>query len=108
MRILHTAPRETASDWSCYFLPIAFFVRAIAAFFLDSCDSDSILVTTKVQGMSRPDQTRASSQEKFMISLLGNVVAIFATIFLGERPNMREWLGIVLVGVGVLILGFKR
>jgi transporter family protein len=36
------------------------------------------------------------------------LVAIFATIFLGERPNMREWLGIVLVGVGVLILGFKR
>ncbi|MEI7462306.1 MAG: EamA family transporter [Pirellula sp.] len=36
------------------------------------------------------------------------MVAIFATIFLGERPNMREWLGIVLVGVGVLILGFKR
>jgi transporter family protein len=36
------------------------------------------------------------------------MVAIFTTIFLGERPNMREWLGIVLVGVGVLILGFKR
>ena len=36
------------------------------------------------------------------------LVAIFATIFLGERPNMREWFGIVLVGVGVLILGFKR
>ena len=36
------------------------------------------------------------------------LVAIFATIFLGERPNMREWLGIVLVGVGGLILGFKR
>ena len=36
------------------------------------------------------------------------MVAIFATAFLGERPNMREWFGIVLVGVGVLILGFKR
>jgi hypothetical protein len=51
MRILHTAPRETASDWSCYFLPIAFFVRAVAAFFLDSCDSDSIFVIAEVQGM---------------------------------------------------------
>ena len=36
------------------------------------------------------------------------MVAIFATVFLGERPNMREWFGIVLVGVGVLVLGFKR
>ena len=36
------------------------------------------------------------------------MVAVFATIFLGERPNLREWLGIALVGVGVIILGFKR
>ena len=36
------------------------------------------------------------------------MVAIFATIFLGERPNLREWLGIALVGLGVIILGFKR
>ncbi|MBW8875671.1 MAG: EamA family transporter [Acidobacteria bacterium] len=36
------------------------------------------------------------------------LVAIFATIFLHERPSPREWLGILLVGVGVVILGFKR
>ena len=36
------------------------------------------------------------------------MVAIFATIFLGERPNVREWFGIALVGLGVIILGFKR
>jgi transporter family protein len=36
------------------------------------------------------------------------MVAIFATAFLGERPNLREWFGIALVGVGVIILGFKR
>ena len=36
------------------------------------------------------------------------MVAIFATIFLGERPNLREWLGIAMVGLGVIILGFKR
>jgi len=40
------------------------------------------------------------------LSLL--LVALFATVFLGERPNLREWLGIALVGVGVLVLGFKR
>jgi bacterial/archaeal transporter family protein len=35
-------------------------------------------------------------------------VAFFAVMFLGERPNLREWLGIALVGVGVIILGIKR
>ena len=36
------------------------------------------------------------------------LVALFAVIFLGERPSGREWLGISLVGLGVVILGFKR
>jgi bacterial/archaeal transporter family protein len=36
------------------------------------------------------------------------MVAMFATAFLGERPNLREWLGIAMVGLGVIILGFKR
>ena len=36
------------------------------------------------------------------------LVAIFAFIFLGERPMLREWSGIFLVGAGVVILGLKR
>jgi len=36
------------------------------------------------------------------------LVAVFAVIFLHERPGVREWLGIIMVGAGVLILGFKR
>lgn len=36
------------------------------------------------------------------------LVAIFSVVFLGERPSMREWLGIALVACGVLILAFKR
>lgn len=36
------------------------------------------------------------------------LVAIFATVFLGERPNLREWLGITLVGIGVVVLSLKR
>jgi bacterial/archaeal transporter family protein len=40
------------------------------------------------------------------LSLL--LVAVFAVMFLQERPTAREWLGILLVGAGVLILGFKR
>jgi transporter family protein len=36
------------------------------------------------------------------------LVAVFAVIFLGERPAPREWVGIALVAAGVLVLGFKR
>ena len=40
------------------------------------------------------------------LSLL--LVAVFAVLFLHERPSVREWTGIIMVGVGVLVLGFKR
>jgi transporter family protein len=36
------------------------------------------------------------------------LVAVFAFAFLGERPSLREWGGIALVGAGVLVLGLKR
>ncbi len=40
------------------------------------------------------------------LSLL--LVAVFAFLFLNERPSVREWVGILMVGAGVLVLGFKR
>ena len=42
--------------------------------------------------------------DKFSLVL----VAIFAFIFLGERPSTHEWMGIALVASGVLMLAFKR
>jgi bacterial/archaeal transporter family protein len=36
------------------------------------------------------------------------LVAVFAVVFLGERPAGREWLGISLVGAGALLLALKR
>ena len=36
------------------------------------------------------------------------LVAIFAVVFLDERPDAREWLGIAMVASGVLVLAFKR
>jgi transporter family protein len=36
------------------------------------------------------------------------LAVVFAFVFLGERPSVREWLGILMVGVGVVILGWKR
>lgn len=35
------------------------------------------------------------------------LVAIFAFVFLGESPIAREWLGILMVGAGVIVLGLK-
>ncbi|MBS1209097.1 MAG: EamA family transporter [Proteobacteria bacterium] len=40
------------------------------------------------------------------LSLL--LVAVFAVIFLGERPSAMSWFGILLVGAGVVVLGLKR
>lgn len=36
------------------------------------------------------------------------LVAVFAVAFLGERPSMREWSGIALVGAGVLLLTLRK
>lgn len=39
------------------------------------------------------------------LSLL--LVAVFAFVFLGERPSFHEWFGILMVGAGVLLLALK-
>ena len=36
------------------------------------------------------------------------MVAVFATIFLGERPSLRDWTGIAMIGGGVLVLALRR
>ncbi len=36
------------------------------------------------------------------------LVALFAVAFLGERPATREWVGILMVAGGVVVLAFKR
>jgi transporter family protein len=36
------------------------------------------------------------------------LVAVFAFAFLGERPSLREWVGIGMVAAGVLVLALKR
>ncbi len=40
------------------------------------------------------------------LSLL--LVAIFAVIFLRERPSIREWTGILLIGIGVVVLALRK
>lgn len=35
------------------------------------------------------------------------LVVLFAVIFLGERPSIQEYIGILLIGVGVLTIALK-
>ena len=35
-------------------------------------------------------------------------VALGSFVFLGERPSSREWLGILMIGSGVIVLALKR
>ena len=50
------------------------------------------------------EASKVAPVDKFSLVL----VAVFAYIFLGERPAPRDWLGIGLVASGVLVLAFKR
>ena len=50
------------------------------------------------------DAAKVAPVDKLSVLL----VAIFAVIFLGERPALKDWLGIVLVGAGVMVLALKR
>lgn len=50
------------------------------------------------------DASKVTAVDKFSLVL----VALFAFALLGERPSLREWLGISLVSAGVLILAINR
>ncbi len=50
------------------------------------------------------DASKVAPVDKLSVLL----VVVFAFVFLGERPSAREWIGILMVGLGVFILAFKR
>jgi bacterial/archaeal transporter family protein len=50
------------------------------------------------------EASKVAPVDKFSLVL----VAIFAYLFLAERPSTRDWLGIAMVGTGVVILALKR
>jgi transporter family protein len=50
------------------------------------------------------DASKVAPIDKLSVVL----VAIFAVIVLGERPVARDWLGIVLISAGVVVLALKR
>ncbi len=50
------------------------------------------------------EASKVAPVDKFSLVL----VAVFAFVFLGERPSGRDWLGIAFVTAGVLLLALKR
>jgi bacterial/archaeal transporter family protein len=50
------------------------------------------------------DASKVAPVDKFSLVL----VAIFAVAFLGERPSIKDWFGIVMVAGGVLVLAIKH
>ncbi|MCB0131049.1 MAG: EamA family transporter [Caldilineaceae bacterium] len=50
------------------------------------------------------EASKVAPVDKFSLVL----VALFAVVFLGERPSLPEWGGIVLVAGGVLVLALNR
>ena len=50
------------------------------------------------------DASRVAPVDKLSVLL----VAIFAVTILGERPSARDWLGIILIAGGVLLLALRR
>jgi len=56
------------------------------------------------RALQRGEASQVAPVDKLSVVL----VAILAFALLGERPSAREWLGISLVGGGVLLLALKR
>ena len=50
------------------------------------------------------EASKVAPVDKFSLVL----VAIFAFIFLGERPTLPQWSGIALVAAGVLVLAVAK
>ncbi len=50
------------------------------------------------------DASKVAPIDKLSVVL----VALFAVVFLGERPSLRDWGGIALVAAGVVVLALKR
>lgn len=50
------------------------------------------------------DASKVAPVDKLSLVL----VAVFAVIFLGERPTVQEWAGILMVAAGVLVLALHR
>ena len=54
----------------------------------------------RVSGEPYGESSKVAPVDKLSLVL----VAVFAFIFLAERPSIQEWVGILMVGAGVIVL----
>ena len=107
-----------AQSWLYWALASAIFAAMTAIFAklgLQGVDSDfaTFIRTLVITGASwlayfKALQMGDASQVAPIDKLSVVLVAVFAVVFLGERPNGQAWLGIALVAAGVLVLAVKR
>jgi bacterial/archaeal transporter family protein len=57
-----------------------------------------------IRALKVGEASRVAPIDKLSVVL----VALFAVLVLGERPTVRDWLGIASVGFGVLPLSLRR
>jgi transporter family protein len=50
----------------------------------------------------------AASQVAPIDKLSVILVAIFGVTFLGEKLSLRNWIGVILISIGAILVGFKR
>jgi len=98
--ILLTALVMATGKWSN---PLQLPPRALGFLFLSALATGASWVCY-FRALQAGDASLVAAVDKGSLLL----VAIFAVSFLGERPGLREWSGIALVGVGILILGLRR
>ncbi len=55
------------------------------------------------RALSLADASRVAPLDKLSVVL----VAVFGTVFLGERLSMTNWLGIALIGIGAWLVTWK-
>ena len=62
-------------------------------------------IAERIPGREQP----AATGEMYAVDYNGkNHAIIYGVRALGERPSLREWIGIAMVAGGVLVLAFKR
>lgn len=75
---------------------------------MPSCKSTLRSVTREAcvcyfRALQLGDASKVAPVDKLSLVL----VVVFAFIFLGEQPTLREWTGIAMVAGGVLVLAIK-
>ena len=120
-----------AAPWLYWALASAFFAALTAIFAkagLQGIDSDFatfirtlviiaalalfLSYTGKWQGIGSFTVKNWQMGEAYQVAPVDKLslvlVAVLAVVFLGERPNLREWLGLAMISGGVWVLAFKR